>query len=174
MLKRHDLTEEQFFKLRFRYTWTVAVAYIITVAVCIYVGWYMFFAHYGVLRTCYIAHFVTAGVVFAWVRNTLALPKTILTKGRKGVQFHPLWVSLCYERLPQRLKGIVNRECSKHPDMQPEEALLRIANKLNLISFIFFAAGLICVAIGAYRYHQNLLTIGLMRLYTEGFSAIVE
>lgn len=58
--------------------------------------------------------------------------------------------------------------------MQPEEVLLRIANKLNLISFVFLAVGLICVAIGVYRYHQNLLTIGLVRLYKEGLAAIVE
>lgn len=174
MSKKYDLTEEQFFSLRFRYTKALAIAYLITIAAGIYIVWFMFFAYHGVLRNCRIAHFVTVGVIFAWVRNTIALPKTILTKGRKGVQFHPQWVSLCYERLPQRLKSIVNRERSKQPDMQPEEALLRIANKMNLISFAFFAAALISIAIGLYRLYQNSQTLSLILYYKEVFAAISE
>ena len=167
MSKRYDLTEEQFFKLRFRYTKVVVSIDIIFLLLCIFFVIYLFFANYGVLRSYNIAWYITAAAFFACVRNIFSFLPQILAKGRRGGQFYSQWVLLCYGRLPQWLKKAVDREGLKKPGMQPAEALLHFAHKMKIVSHIFLLAALICLAIGLYRLSQNLQTLSILLYYRE-------
>lgn len=167
MSKRYDLTEEQFFKLRFRYTKIVVSIDIIFFILCICFVIYLFLANYGVLRNYNIAAYITAAAFFACVRNIFSFPQNILTKGRRGEEFYLQWVLLCYKHLPRWLKKVVDREGSKKPGMQPAETLLHFVHKMKIVSNIFLLAALICLTIGLYRLIQNLQTLSILLYYKE-------
>lgn len=167
MSKEYDLTEEQFYKHMIRYTRAIVTVDIVIFVVVVGYSLYLFFKDQGLLRNYHIAHFLSGAFFFAWLRNIFSSPKRILLRRKKYVQFRPQWVSLCYEQLPQKLKNIINQKCSKKPGLQPTEALLHIANILNLISHAFAVASLLCLVIGLYRFYENLQSLDVIKFFQD-------
>ena len=121
---------------------------------------------HGLLRNYDIAWYGTAAIIFVCLAKLISTPKDIFAKGQHP-DFYPLWLSRCYKNLPQEVKNIVERSCAKHPNTAPEDELLRIANNLNRISYIFLVIALGFVLYQFYVIFENELSLGALDYYNN-------
>ena len=171
--KSSDLTAEQYFKLRCRLSKQFITSCIIFFILSIFIVLYLFLSNNGLLLRFNIAWYGAAAVFFTCLNLVFSMPKAILGKGRRGIQFHSQWLSMCYERFPAALKKTLSHYCSKRSDMHPDDALLHLVNNLNLLSYLFLLTAVICFFTAYYLFSQNWYSLCFSMYYNHVFEKII-
>ena len=171
--KSSDLTAEQYFKLRCRLSKQFIVSCIAFFILSIFIVLYLFLSNNGLLLRFNIAWYGAAAVFFACLNLFFSMPKAILGKGRRGSQFYSQWLSACYERFPITLKKILSHYCSKRPDMHPDEAMMHLVKKLNLLAYLFLLTAVICLFTAYYLFSQNKYSLYFSMYYNHVIKKII-